>query len=383
MKFKTWMLHKSMNTSSRNLNKIALESRHVVRQFHRNLMLFGLIFWSGCLKVDYNIGLGLEGRLNGVCYHCFCAAYEIGEATLYRIRAQVRKGYQTSDCGHRASESSNPLRHDPHFIKLICKQAQRLGYSLDPRQVGAMQVPNTVAALNCFAWMHEHFNLVGCAAPNSCLIELEPIRLTEVHDEYLLDQAHAHESGLGLVEFCRLWKHCFHHVRIREFKAVTGKCHTCATLGIARKTHRDRMSREHIKLMHELHRSAFMNERISYYIRRDQAKNQPRRYLSIITDGMAQSHCLLPWMGNIDQSDNLPQHLQGVYAHGRFLQFYRTYHNVLKGANQHIHALLLALEKVEREEGVYQTQFIYRLTEGLKMFPKQFWQCANSWWRVD
>jgi hypothetical protein len=325
---------------------------------------------KGYLKCDYNLGVGIESKLHGVCRNCFTQAYDIGDATLDRIRAEVRMGYQTSDCGRRASESSNELRHDPHFIKLLCKQAERLGYSLDPRQVGAMAVPNTVAALSCYAWMHNHFDLVACAAPNSCCMELEPITLSEVHDEYLLDMVHTHESGLGLTAFCRLWKTCFQHVRIREFKAVTGKCHTCAVLGIARKTHRDRMSREHIKLMHYLHRSAFMNERVSYYLKREQGKSQPKKYLSIITDGMAQSHCLLPWMGNVDQSDNLPQHFQGVYAHGRFLQFYRTFHNVLKGANQHIHALLMALERVEREEGRIPDTIYFQIDGGAENISK-------------
>ena len=78
----------------------------------------------------------------------------------------------------------------------------------------------------------------------------------------------------------------------------------------------------------------------------------PNEYLSIVTDGMAQQHCLLPWLANIHQFPKyLPQHLQGVYAHGRLLKMYRTFHNIRNGANLQIHTLLLMLEEIYLKEG--------------------------------
>jgi hypothetical protein len=89
-----------------------------------------------------------------------------------------------------------------------------------------------------------------------------------------------------------------------------------------------------------------------YYDRRGQALSSPSKYLSLITDGMMQQHNLLPWYDNVNQfGENLPQHLQGVLAHGRFMNIYRTYHNVFGGANQQIHALLVALDQVLESEG--------------------------------
>jgi hypothetical protein len=70
-------------------------------------------------------------------------------------------------------------------------------------------------------------------------------------------------------------------------------------------------------------------------------------YLSIVTDGMAQQHCLLPWLANLSQFPKyLPQHLQGVMIHGRLLRMFRTFHNIKNGANLQIHTLLLLLEEI-------------------------------------
>ena len=54
-------------------------------------------------------------------------------------------------------------------------------------------------------------------------------------------------------------------------------------------------------------------------------------YLSIITDGMAQHHCCLPWSANITTSKTLPHHIQGVMTHGRMIKMYRTFHNIGNG----------------------------------------------------
>jgi len=41
-----------------------------------------------------------------------------------------------------------------------------------------------------------------------------------------------------------------------------------------------------------------MSERVAYYERRKYAKNNPDTIMSVITDGFAQTHCLLPWVAN-------------------------------------------------------------------------------------
>jgi hypothetical protein len=42
----------------------------------------------------------------------------------------------------------------------------------------------------------------------------------------------------------------------------------------------------------------YMAEREHYYERRKEARENADTIMSIITDGFAQTHCLLPWISN-------------------------------------------------------------------------------------
>lgn len=53
-----------------------------------------------------------------------------------------------------------------------------------------------------------------------------------------------------------------------------------------------------MKVLHSYHRNMYMSEREQYYNRRKEAKDNPDTIMSIITDGFAQSHCMLPWIAN-------------------------------------------------------------------------------------
>jgi hypothetical protein len=150
----------------------------------------------------------------------------------------------------------------------------------------------------------------------------------------------------------KLWKQCFPHVKIREYKAVTGKCSTCAALSVAKRKKLDIATRKYLNELTSLHRSFYMGERIMYYSRRNDAILTPSMFMSLIADGMQQSHCLLPWQANMYQySPCLPQHLQGVVNHGRNIHIYRTFHNVQHNANMALHCFLKALEATVADEG--------------------------------
>ena len=105
-------------------------------------------------------------------------------------------------------------------------------------------------------------------------------------------------------------------------------------------------------LLHGFHRSCYMSERLMYAGRRHEANVDPRRFHSTISDGMAQSHCILPWLANITTfGATLPQHLQGILNHGRCFTIYRSFNNFKGGANLAIHTWLLSLEQTFKVEG--------------------------------
>lgn len=165
--------------------------------------------------------------------------------------------------------------------------------------------------------------------------------------------------------FTRLWKECFQHVKLREYKAVTGKCHTCTSLSAAKRQHLDMATRKYLNELTSLHRSFYMGERIQYYSRRNDAILTPSLYMSIIADGMQQAHCLLPWQANLYQySPHLQQHLQGVVNHGRHIKVYRTFHNIVNNANLSIHCFLKAVDAVYASEGTVPDVLYYQIDGG-------------------
>lgn len=71
-------------------------------------------------------------------------------------------------------------------------------------------------------------------------------------------------------------------------------------------------------------------------------------HLSIVSDGMAQNHCKLPWLANLHgASKTLAQHIQGVIVHGRTTLLFRTFHTISNGANLQLHCFLLTLEQIQ------------------------------------
>jgi hypothetical protein len=290
--------------------------------------------------------------------------YQIKSTLLYDLRHQVKLGWTSSNAGSRDTTDGSgreSLKNNPHFVHALVQFAKKRGIILDKYQMASLAVANTSAALTMFAWLDDYFNLVGQIAPNGYDVELEATPLDEIYDEYMfdLDYAKLKDDILSKASFETMWAECFPNVKRRPYIGVCGKCHTCAALGIARRTHKSRDEREHIKMLHSFHRMSYMNERTLYYARRWKGIYQPKKFLSIITDGMAQSHCQLPYYANVEQAENLPQHLQGVMAHGRFINIYRTFHNTYTAANMQIHTLLLALEDAFRHpDGLSDTVFV-------------------------
>jgi hypothetical protein len=199
--------------------------------------------------------------------------------------------------------------------------------------------------------MNVFFQLMGDQIPNGTDVHLEPIYVHEVWTEYKTDMESYGNPYLDVSTFGKLWLTCFPHVKIREHKAVGMKCNTCAILSDLRRSFKDQSSREYIKRIYAFHRTTYMGERLSYYDRRTLGETMQKDYLSLICDGMAQHHCLLPWSANLTQLKALPHHIQGVILHGRRVFMYRTFHNVGNGANLQIHTLLKSLEAIWLEEG--------------------------------
>ena len=116
-------------------------------------------------------------------------------------------------------------------------------------------------------------------------IHLEPIQICEVYEEYVSDMTFLEEVPLSRSAFCNMWRGCFAHVKIRAYKAVSGKCTTCAKLSQLRRQAKSKDDREYVRDMHAFHRVMYMGERMEYYKKRQLACNEPSKYWSFISDG--------------------------------------------------------------------------------------------------
>ena len=86
------------------------------------------------------------------------------------------------DGSGRVSEKNNP-----HFVHALVEFAKQRGIHLNHYQMASLAVPNNPSSLTLFAWLDDHFNMVGQVAPNGNDIELEPTPTDEIYDEYLFD----------------------------------------------------------------------------------------------------------------------------------------------------------------------------------------------------
>ncbi len=147
------------------------------------------------------------------------------------------------------------------------KLAISKGCYISDAQIAAMIIPNSTASLTCYGWLHEFFKLVGDFQPNkNDEIHLEPVELQEIHQEYSLDMKHNNCEALKFDAFINIWHGCFPNVKIREFKAVCGKCSTCSNLSDCRRTFKDSKRREFMTMLHKLHRGTYMGERLAYSV---------------------------------------------------------------------------------------------------------------------
>jgi hypothetical protein len=102
-------------------------------------------------------------------------------------------------------------------------------------------------------------------------------------------------------------------------------------------------------------------ERKKYYENMRKAIDEPKSFMSIIIDGMAKNHTVLPHIANMKQfSAPLGMHLQGVIIeHGQSFTMYRTFANVNDDSNLAIHYILRQLEvRIERFGKLPPTIFI-------------------------
>ena len=299
---------------------------------------------------DWKLGDRL-GLTIPVCRECFAACYGSSHNLVDACCKEIRPEGDKPEVVNAEPVLNDRTAIDPknkQFYKDIQALLATKGESLTPHQRAMMYVGNTVKAMDAYQWMDYFFTAYGCKVSNCEQIHIDHMEQKELWKEYEDDVGEV--RALGYHAFLELWYTCFPHVRVREYKQCCGKCITCLKLTEARRGTKSKIKKDYISRLFYFHRITFMGERKTYAERRYLAREFPEKYLSTISDGMAQLHCLLPYFANnYTVNVHYKQHIQGIINHGRTLTLYRTFNNIANGSNLAIHTWLMNLEDIHKK----------------------------------
>jgi hypothetical protein len=225
-------------------------------------------------------------------------------------------------------------------------------------------------------WLFNYFTYFGHTAPNR---DMTTVAIQFRFDVYAKYYEEFEKAGVddGLVvprqKLLELWRTCFPNVVERHSVNLDGKCETCYRIDEIMKTDNNKKVIDCAKRLHNIHRGGlFQLERGAYQERILEAMLQDpndQKLLSIVIDGMDQSHCRCPYEGTQHSfSAPLIQHFTGVKEHcpgGSNIIIYRTI-NTLSGKSPNIiiHVILDRLEQFFLRHGRYPEKFYLQIDGG-------------------
>ena len=205
-----------------------------------------------------------------------------------------------------------------------------------------------------FARYHEYM-------PTDGTIQLPYVNKAQVYEYYKSDMEVAARASttpaadLRLIAclsyFLKVWSEHESHIVLRRHLSFA-ICDTCAML---RKSREKRLSEielvrntaeftRHIQLIRE--------ERAAYYNKRDRARQQPDKYLSLIMDGSTQYGYSMPHFKYVTKDsmhmEKMKLHVCGVLAHGRGTFMYTITDRWIKGSSFSVEILQRTLTRLEQ-----------------------------------
>lgn len=193
-----------------------------------------------------------DNRPFSVCRACFCVAMGVTEMNLKTIKAKVKAREECSIDNFRDTD-----RVSAFTAEEVKRTATSNGCPLTRDQENMLIVSRSSAIFIAINWMERYFKLVGDVMPNTNgEIHLESCQYRDLYDEYLMDMENAYkvDNPLTYSMWRRVWKEHFSHVRVREYKQVTGKCDICEIMSEKRKSIKTAWGRQLVTECHAFHR---------------------------------------------------------------------------------------------------------------------------------
>ena len=143
------------------------------------------------------------------------------------------------------------------MIREMGEQALSLGFTLPMACISSMTMSSwSTINKEAHAWLSAYVELVGDKQPNRKMeIHLEYRTKYEIYLEYRDESKEMLKSiPITYESFVAMWNRSFSHVHIRKYKAVEGKCVTCAILTQMRSSSRTSFERHECTKLHYWHR---------------------------------------------------------------------------------------------------------------------------------
>ncbi|XP_019616724.1 PREDICTED: uncharacterized protein LOC109464227 [Branchiostoma belcheri] len=255
-------------------------------------------------------------KVNGseVCREAWCRIYGINKNTYYRELNNFRMGLEWAGL--------------------------RQGRSLSSK------------CISISVWFGHYVAIHGDKMPHKEEIWLPyNTRKVDIFNKYAEDCEDRSEPYCCLQSFLNMWKTFYPHVAIKKCSLFT-KCTICVRLGRDLAKTRDPVKRRKIKLKRQEHDARQMAERLAYYQRREAARQEPDKYLSLIIDGMDQAKTYLPhFVGDkskdLTTADLMKVHVSGIISHGHGLRAtYVDFFEYSHDSNLTLNLLLKLLAKL-------------------------------------
>ena len=135
---------------------------------------------SGYLSFSWTVGVAPRPSAVNVCRACFLHAYDCSHGFVESLVRDVKDGIRS----YERLSSASTGRVSGNFVRHLEQLATRHGVALTREQIQAMTVPNSVASLAAFSWLHGFFDTVGEKQPTLSEIHLDPCTATHIYEEY-------------------------------------------------------------------------------------------------------------------------------------------------------------------------------------------------------
>jgi hypothetical protein len=249
----------------------------------------------------------VKGSRHSVCEHTFATlhGFKLGAFTHYASIAKQRK---LTDDRHDKRLPVGDMKlpyldlkvHDfstNEMIELYAENVPDLKVADALLMSRASLTPLPDRQGMCVSWLNEYFATYGDQAPNALDIKIAITFKKDLYTTYKKFCLRGQHQAVTYSRFCELWCVIFPYCHNRRWCNVPGKCNTCSHISEGRNSpkYQNSFSQRLFQQCHAMHRGGlFMLERNKYRDRVLEVLNQDpnnRTKMSIIIDGMDQSHC--------------------------------------------------------------------------------------------